>query len=57
MRNPNFIDLDNIAELSEHSVNTERVKTNDKGMYHREGGWPINISDPNEIQETNKYRR
>eukprot|EP00825_Cyclidium_porcatum_P019190 TRINITY_DN217_c0_g1_i3.p1 TRINITY_DN217_c0_g1~~TRINITY_DN217_c0_g1_i3.p1 ORF type:complete len:356 (+),score=75.60 TRINITY_DN217_c0_g1_i3:194-1261(+) len=57
LRNPNFIDLDNIAELSEHSVNTERVKTNDKGMYHREGGWPINISDPNEIQETNKYRR
>ena len=38
--NPNFIDLDNIPEYSEHIVNTERVSTTDKGMYHKEGGWP-----------------
>ena len=37
-RNPNFIDLDNIVEYSEHQVNTERVSTGDKGMFHKEGG-------------------
>jgi len=30
--------LDNISDLSEHTVNTERVKTADRGMYHKEGG-------------------
>ncbi|EGR31420.1 intermediate chain 2, putative [Ichthyophthirius multifiliis] len=55
-RNPNFIDLDNIAELSEHSVNTERVKTGDKGMLHKEGGWPANV-DPSEAQETLRYKK
>jgi len=38
-------------ELSEHSVNTERVKTGDKGMFHNEGGWPNNV-DPTEPLET-----
>lgn len=37
-RNPNFLILDNIAEMSEHVVNTERVSTADRGMYHKEGG-------------------
>jgi dynein intermediate chain 2 len=55
-RNPNFIDLDNIAEYSEHSVNTERVSTGDKGMSHREGGWPGGV-DPTEPQDTNKYKK
>lgn len=48
--------MDNIAELSEHSVNTERVKVGEKGMYHKEGGWPSNV-DPSEPQETNKYKK
>lgn len=38
LRNPNFIELDNITELSLHEVNTKRVSTGDKGMLHREGG-------------------
>lgn len=38
LRNPNFIELDNITELSLHQVNTIRVSTGDKGMFHREGG-------------------
>ena len=50
-RNPNFIELDNITEYSEHQVNTERVSTNDRGMYHKEGGWPAGI-DPTEQADT-----
>ena len=38
LRNPNFIELDNLTELSVHNVNTIRVTTGDKGMFHREGG-------------------
>ena len=38
IRNPNFIVLDNLAEMSEHSVNTEKVSTAEKGMSHKEGG-------------------
>jgi dynein intermediate chain 2 len=38
LRNPNFIELDNLTDLSVHNVNTLRVSTGDKGMYHREGG-------------------
>lgn len=37
-RDPNFIDLDNIPELTEHVVNTERVSTKEQGMSHKEGG-------------------
>jgi dynein intermediate chain 2 len=38
LRNPNFIELDNITELSQHFVNTLRVSTGEKGMNHKEGG-------------------
>jgi len=54
--NPNFIDLDNIPEYSEHIVNTERISTTDKGMYHREGGWPASI-DPSEMTETMRFKK
>jgi len=37
-RNPSFITIDNIPEMSEHVVNTERVTTIDQGMFHQEGG-------------------
>ncbi len=37
-RDPNFITIDNIAEMSEHVVNTERVTIFDRGMSHKEGG-------------------
>ena len=40
-RDPNFITLDNVPNLSEKVINTERVQTSDKGMQHKEGGWPI----------------
>jgi len=35
LRNPNFIELDNITDLSFHQVNTKRVKMGEKGMLHR----------------------
>lgn len=38
LRNPNFIELDNMTEYTFHTVNTLRVSTGDKGMFHREGG-------------------
>jgi len=50
------MDLDNIATLSEHFVNTERVQTAEKGMNHREGGWAIGI-DKDEIIETSRWRK
>ncbi len=56
LRNPNFIELDNIADLSMHQVNTLRVSTGDKGMYHREGGWPDSI-DPTEIQQYTRFMK
>lgn len=56
VRNPNFIELDNITELSQHFVNTLRVSTGEKGMCHREGGWPESI-DPTEQQQYIRYMR
>mmetsp|Transcript_51698 Transcript_51698/g.59382 ORF Transcript_51698/g.59382 Transcript_51698/m.59382 type:complete len:692 (+) Transcript_51698:39-2114(+) len=55
-RNPNFAVLDNIAEMSENSVNTERVRTADKVMNHKEGGWPKEI-DATENDQTTKWRK
>ena len=55
-RNPNFIELDNITSLSRHQVNTKRVTTGDKGMYHREGGWPESV-DPTEPQQYARFMK
>eukprot|EP00744_Colponema_vietnamica_P003227 GILI01004977.1.p1 GENE.GILI01004977.1~~GILI01004977.1.p1 ORF type:complete len:582 (-),score=174.73 GILI01004977.1:310-2055(-) len=55
-RNPNTMILDNIPDMTEHSVNTLRVVTVNKGMKHLEGGWPKEI-DPAENQDTNKWRK
>ena len=42
-RDPSFITIDNIPEMSEHVVNTERVTTFDRGMFHQEGGMYIKL--------------
>jgi len=62
-RNPNFIELDNITELTMHDVNTKRVSTGDKGMLHREGGiwfskigWPETV-DPTEPQQYARFMK
>mmetsp|Transcript_114715 Transcript_114715/g.263321 ORF Transcript_114715/g.263321 Transcript_114715/m.263321 type:complete len:569 (+) Transcript_114715:42-1748(+) len=48
--------FDNIAEMSEHGVNTERIKTKNRSMLHVEGGWPKEV-DYTEAQETTKWRK
>ena len=48
--------LSNIAKLSTHSVNTERIPTASKGMKHKEGGWPEEI-DPTEPGDQAKYAK
>jgi dynein intermediate chain 2, axonemal len=55
-RNPNFIELDNITDLSVHQVNTMRVSTGEKGMFHKEGGWPETI-DPTEPQQYARFMK
>ena len=54
--NPPTLILDNIPELSCHSVNTERVLTESRGQSHSEGGWPKEI-DAGEPQDTSKWRK
>ncbi len=44
------------AQLSEHSVNTERVSLKNSGMLHAEGGWPKEI-DYQEVEATQRYRK
>jgi dynein intermediate chain 2, axonemal len=56
LKDPKELVLDNIPKLSEHSVNTERVATKNKGMKHVEGGWPEGI-DPTEPSEVIKYKK
>jgi dynein intermediate chain 2 len=56
LQDPKVLVLDNIPQFSEHSVNTERVATKNKGMKHIEGGWPDGI-DPTEPPEVAKYKK
>jgi len=46
----------NIPTMSEHAVNTARVKTHSRVMNHVEGGWPKEV-DYTEAQDTLKYRK
>lgn len=57
-RNPNRIDLSNFPALSENIVNTERVSTIERSLYHYEGGWPkeVDITDRNEMRKVVKKR-
>jgi dynein intermediate chain 2 len=46
--------LDNIPKLSEHAVNTAKVKMSSQTMMHTEGGWPKEV-DHLEAQDTLKW--
>ena len=37
-------------------VNTERIRTTEKAMSHKEGGWPASI-DPNEAYDVNRLKK
>jgi len=56
LRNPNKLVLDNIPQMSEHKVNTERVATSKRGMKHTVGGWPegFDYSEPADVAKYNK---
>ena len=56
LRDPNKVVLSNIPLLSQHSVNTDRIPVANKGMRHREGGWPAHI-DPTEPADQAKYAK
>ncbi|GKT15502.1 Dynein axonemal intermediate chain 2 [Aduncisulcus paluster] len=43
-------------EMSEHEVNTDRIETISRGIYHKEGGWPKEI-DPTESEHVTRYRK
>jgi len=48
--------LDNIPQVSESSVNTQRVQTKNRTMIHTEGGWPREV-EPTEAQDCLKFRK
>ena len=39
-----------------HKVNTTRVATGEKGMLHKEGGWPETV-DPTEPQQYTRFMK
>ncbi|XP_067914809.1 dynein axonemal intermediate chain 2 isoform X1 [Heterodontus francisci] len=49
-----FVQVSN--DMSEHEVNTERFKTEIRGINHVEGGWPKDIN-PNDLEHTIRYRK
>eukprot|EP00920_Eleutheroschizon_duboscqi_P010791 GHVT01025409.1.p2 GENE.GHVT01025409.1~~GHVT01025409.1.p2 ORF type:complete len:530 (-),score=33.06 GHVT01025409.1:4698-6110(-) len=55
-KNPRTLVIDNIPELSEHSISTERVSVTSRGVRHTEGGWPKEVAS-SEHQETSKWRK
>lgn len=58
VRNPNRANLNNFPLLSENIVNTERVSTLEKSLFHYEGGWPkdVDITDKNEMKKMTKKK-
>lgn len=56
-RNPNFINLSNIPEISENIVNTERVNMDHKKMFHYEGGWPLEVDKVDEKSRNNHIKK
>ncbi len=57
-KDPRIVSFSNFPKLSESIVNTERVTTVDRAIYHYEGGWPseIDITDKNEMKKMVKKK-
>jgi len=55
-RNPSILDVQAIAEMSEHEVNTERFSYLNIGNFHQEGGWPKDV-DATEKDQTQRYKK
>jgi len=48
--------IQNVQEMSEHEVNTERCDYANKGVKHVEGGWPKDINSE-EVDQTIRFRK
>eukprot|EP00002_Diphylleia_rotans_P016056 TRINITY_DN311_c0_g1_i3.p1 TRINITY_DN311_c0_g1~~TRINITY_DN311_c0_g1_i3.p1 ORF type:complete len:496 (+),score=87.81 TRINITY_DN311_c0_g1_i3:405-1892(+) len=55
-RDPNFVEVQAVPDMSEHEIVTEKFATQSQGVLHLEGGWPKDI-DPSEAESTIRYRR
>ena len=53
-RNPVFSTVETDLPVSEHSCNTDLVKTRAQGMRHSEGGWPDNV-DNTEPEQVDRF--
>lgn len=56
IRPSTHVSIDCIPSISEHYVNTERYIAIDRGMMHKEGGWPIEIN-VEEFEDKKRYLR
>jgi len=58
VKNPNRIDISNFPVLCENIVNTERVSTFERSIFHYEGGWPkdVDVTDKNEMKKLIKKK-
>ncbi|XP_062472857.1 dynein axonemal intermediate chain 2 [Pezoporus occidentalis] len=55
-RDPVHASVQHSAEMSEHEVNTDRVKVQSRGVNHVEGGWPKDVN-PREADQTARFRK
>ncbi|GCB65186.1 hypothetical protein scyTo_0007664 [Scyliorhinus torazame] len=55
-KNPVDVFIQVSKDMSEHEVNTERFKTETRGINHLEGGWPKDINS-NDLEHTIRYRK
>ncbi|NXD62050.1 DNAI2 protein, partial [Eolophus roseicapillus] len=55
-RDPVHSYVQHSSEMSEHEVNTERVKVQSRGVNHVEGGWPKDVN-PCEADQTARFRK
>ncbi|XP_041073166.1 dynein intermediate chain 2, axonemal [Carcharodon carcharias] len=55
-KNPVDVFIQVSKDMSEHEVNTERFKTETRGINHVEGGWPKDIN-ANDLEHTIRYRK
>ncbi|KAJ1536017.1 Dynein intermediate chain 2, axonemal, partial [Nowakowskiella sp. JEL0078] len=55
-RNPCSVEIQSVAEKSEHEVNTESISFTNRGILHLQGGWPKDV-DPTDVEHTIRYRK
>uniref|UniRef100_A0A8B9G4E8 Dynein axonemal intermediate chain 2 n=1 Tax=Amazona collaria TaxID=241587 RepID=A0A8B9G4E8_9PSIT len=55
-RDPVHTSVQHSTEMSEHEVNTDRVKVQSRGVNHVEGGWPKDVN-PREADQTARFRK